>query len=197
MDTKKETRGRKAIAPEQRKAPQATVKVNEVILPFVKELKGNLKNGKVTKKTIARLFNVLNNNWEQVNAADEELSLPDNDYKQLQDEVLHLKDELFKSHQSNATKPLESTERLELVEKYQNERSNVVRLEGQDRSNRSTIRGLKADINRINHLEHDCQALKSNGERCTRPAVASVDWYTHRVEIHVCNQHYKLLKGNH
>ena len=54
-----ETRGRKALAPEDRKPPQATLKINTVILPFVQELKGNLKKGDITAEIIQQLFAVL------------------------------------------------------------------------------------------------------------------------------------------
>lgn len=196
MVTKTETRGRKPLLPKDKKPPQATIKVNDFILPFVNELKGNLKNGKVTKKTLGRLFNVLNNNWFQVNAADEDLfSLSDSNdiaIKGLESEVQRLKDELVKLHRHNAFKPLETTERAELIEKYQTERGKVIRLEGQDRSNKSSIRSLKSKIDRIEHLEHDCQAIKANGERCSRPAVTTVDWSG--IEIHTCSQHSKTLK---
>jgi len=59
MDKKKETRGRKALASGKHKAPQATMKINEFIVPFVTLLKSNLKIGTVNQKTIEKLFNVL------------------------------------------------------------------------------------------------------------------------------------------
>ncbi len=57
-----ETRGRKPLLPNNRKPPQATLKINEIILPFVKELKGNLKNGLVTPRILQGLFDVLKGN---------------------------------------------------------------------------------------------------------------------------------------
>ena len=110
MAIKIETRGRKALSPEDRKAPQATVKINEFILPFVKELKGNLKKGNVTNKTIERLFNVLNNNWKQTDALTEEINL--------KNEVKRLKDELLAVNQTLATKSLDADERLKLKDRY-------------------------------------------------------------------------------
>jgi len=59
MTDKPETRGRKPLPKGQRKPPQATVKVNEFILPFVKELKGNLKNNTLSDETLQRLFSIL------------------------------------------------------------------------------------------------------------------------------------------
>jgi hypothetical protein len=58
---KTETRGRKALPVGQHKPPQATVKVNEAILPLVKLLKGNLKKGLLTQPIISDLVKVANN----------------------------------------------------------------------------------------------------------------------------------------
>jgi len=54
-----ETRGRKPLPEGHRKPPQATVKVNNFILPFVKELKAKLKKSLVTGDTLSQLFDVL------------------------------------------------------------------------------------------------------------------------------------------
>ena len=54
-----ETRGRKPLPEGKKKPPQATVKINDFILPFVRQLKGNLKKGQVTTETIKSLFAVL------------------------------------------------------------------------------------------------------------------------------------------
>lgn len=52
---------------------------------------------------------------------------------------------------------------------------------------------LRAEITRLKHLEHDCQAIKANGERCDHPAKGKVDF--HSVLINVCLQHQtQLLK---
>jgi len=193
MTIKSETRGRKPLPPEERKAPQATVKINDFILPFVKELKGNLKKGKVTKKTMARLFNVLNNNWEQSSALEEQETSQCDDVKRLKSEVQRLKTKLSSDTTDSAVKPLEPSERLELVNKYHAEHLKVVHLESKDMTNKSSIKSLMLKIERLEHLEHDCQALKAtNNERCTRPAKTTVHW--HGVEIHVCLQHSKSLK---
>jgi len=56
---KKETRGRNPLPEGQRKPPQATLKVNKAILPFVLKLKSNLKLNLVSEETIQRLFDVL------------------------------------------------------------------------------------------------------------------------------------------
>ncbi len=65
MPEKTETRGRKSLPLDKKKAPQATVKINVFILPFVQELKGNLKKGKVSGKTLSGLFSVLNGTEQQ------------------------------------------------------------------------------------------------------------------------------------
>ncbi len=56
---KKETRGRKRLAKGKHKAPQATLKINEAILPFVIQLKSNLKMGLITDKIINKLLDVM------------------------------------------------------------------------------------------------------------------------------------------
>ena len=57
---KVETRGRKSLPVDKRKPPQSTVKINDAILPFVKELKGNLKNKTLTPDILQSLFDALN-----------------------------------------------------------------------------------------------------------------------------------------
>jgi len=66
METKKETRGRKPLPAGKHKAPQSTMKINNIILPFVTLLKSNLKIGLVDDKMIKRLFNVLNGESNEV-----------------------------------------------------------------------------------------------------------------------------------
>jgi len=72
MESKKETRGRKRIPEGMHKAPQSTMKINEIIVPFVSLLKSNLKIGLVNEKIIQKLFNVLDgsSNEEQLDAVD-------------------------------------------------------------------------------------------------------------------------------
>jgi hypothetical protein len=65
MTVKKETRGRKRLPPEKKKPPQAPLKINDFILPFVKELKGNLKKGLITEQTLDRLFDILRTGQKQ------------------------------------------------------------------------------------------------------------------------------------
>lgn len=68
MESKTETRGRKRLPEGKHKPPQATVKVNAFILPFVKELKGNLKKGMVSSETLLGLFSVLRGTRQQISA---------------------------------------------------------------------------------------------------------------------------------
>jgi len=65
MKSKKETRGRKSLPVDKRKPPQATVKINNRILPLVMQLKSNLKNKLLTDTILNQLFDVLNGNSEQ------------------------------------------------------------------------------------------------------------------------------------
>jgi len=51
--------GRKAIAPSDRKPAQKTVKLNQMIYPFVMELKGNLKMGLVDSQMMDDLLAAL------------------------------------------------------------------------------------------------------------------------------------------
>jgi hypothetical protein len=70
----------------------------------------------------------------------------------------------------------------------------VIDLENQNRDLKRQPDKLRAEITRLKHLEHDCQAIKANGERCDRPAKGKVNF--HGVEIHVCLQHQNQLMKN-
>ena len=56
---KQKKRGRKPLPADKRKPPQATLKINDAILPFVLELKSNLKNATLTPDILQSLFDVL------------------------------------------------------------------------------------------------------------------------------------------
>ena len=188
MPNKIETRGRKALPPEQRKSPQATVKINETILPFVKQLKDNLKNEEVTQETLRRLFDVLNNDFNK-----DPIFLDDVDIDHTKNEVHRLKDELKKQVQLNAITPLEPSERLQLSDRYHTEHLKVVRLESREKSNEHTIKTLKSKIHSLECVEHNCQSLKANGQRCNRPSKVKANF--HGVLINVCLQHSKTLSS--
>jgi uncharacterized protein (UPF0335 family) len=83
-------------------------------------------------------------------------------------------------------------ERLEKqILKYDAEHLKVVKLTNQLRDAKHEPKALKAEIERLKHLEHDCQCLKANGDRCTRPAKVKTKF--NGVLLNTCNQHAKKL----
>ena len=197
-----ETRGRKPLPEKQRKPPQATVKVNNFILPFVKELKGNLKKGLLTDDTLSQLSEVLQSKSEDQASI---LNNPDtiNIVEPQQQEIAQLKYELsIKDNQivslKNSLKekivaPIKENERGQLTKQYYDEHSKAIQLEGKVRSLESDIRRLKLDYDELLHREHDCMVIKANGEQCTKKAV--IDVIQSRVNLHVCLQHFKILSN--
>ncbi len=197
-----ETRGRKPLPEEQRKPPQATVKINNFILPFVKELKGNLKKELITDSTMSQLFDVLQSKSEHQASV---LSNPDaiNIGKPLKQDIAQLKSELsIKDNQIVSLKdslkakivaPIKENERGKLKKQYNDEHSKAIQLEGKVRSLESDIRRLKLDYDELLHREHDCMSIKANGERCAKTAV--IDVIQDRVNLHVCLQHFKILSN--
>lgn len=67
----------------------------------------------------------------------------------------------------------------------------TVELDNQVRELKRQPDKLRAEITRLKHLEHDCQAIKANGERCDKPAKGKVEF--HGVLINVCLQHQNQL----
>lgn len=59
MTKKKDGRGRKALPPDQKKPPQPTVKINETLYPFVKQLKKEFKANRVSAEKLAKLMAIL------------------------------------------------------------------------------------------------------------------------------------------
>lgn len=59
MSKKKEKRGRKALAPEHKKPPQPTIKVNAFLYPFVKLLKVEYKAKRVDSAKLNALTQLL------------------------------------------------------------------------------------------------------------------------------------------
>jgi hypothetical protein len=59
MSKKKDNRGRKALPPEQKKPPQPTIKINEVLYPFVKLLKREYKAKRVDAEKLNALTRLL------------------------------------------------------------------------------------------------------------------------------------------
>jgi prefoldin subunit 5 len=78
-----------------------------------------------------------------------------------------------------------------LVLERDKSRLKVVELETQVRELKRQPDKLRAEITRLKHLEHDCQAIKANGDRCDRLAKGKVDF--HGVLINVCLQHQNQL----
>lgn len=59
MTKKKENRGRKALAPERKKPPQPTIKINDALFPFVKLLKTEYKARRVDTEKLNALTRLL------------------------------------------------------------------------------------------------------------------------------------------
>jgi len=200
MNVKIETRGRKPLPPEKRKAPQATVKINNFILPFVQELKGNLKKGTVTGNTLSQLFSVLQGKQvQQINVFKdpdavsivEELQIKirklEADLRIKDNQIVSLKESL----KDKIIAPFTENERSLLKKQYNEERYKVMKLDGKVRTLESNIRCLKRDYDVLFHREYDCMAIKGNGEQCTKKAVIDAIW--NGINIHVCLQHSKVL----
>jgi hypothetical protein len=167
MTVKKETRGRKRLPPEKKKPPQATLKINDFILPFVKELKGNLKKGLITEQTLDRLFDILRTGQKQSNHS-EEISV-------LKDKIKKL-DELL----------------LKRVMERDLAHSKSVDLESKVHYWKAKYDDLKRNYDDLLHREYDCMAMTSDGKRCTKKAV--FDTFQNGLLFHVCSQHAKVLE---
>lgn len=80
---------------------------------------------------------------------------------------------------------------LRLAEDRDKQYNRAVALENQVFNLKRQPDQLRAEITRLKHLEHDCQAIKANGERCNRAAKGKVNF--HGVLINVCLQHQNQL----
>jgi len=189
MPTKTETRGRKPLPLDKKKAPQATVKINNFILPFVQELKGNLKKGMVSGKTLSGLFSVLNGTEQQINVFKdpEAVSI----VEELQEKIHALEAE---KRISNSKLDKQQAVSLNLAQEWDKERLNVMQTESKLNGLKSSYRLLKHDYEALLHREHDCMATKGDGQRCTKKSVT--DAIYHDINIHVCVQHAKALAKN-
>ncbi len=83
----------------------------------------------------------------------------------------------------------QSNRNLELVLQRDKEHLQAVKLKGQVLSLKNTIKSQKEELEAMHHKIYDCQALKKDGGRCTRPAKLKTNWQG--VEINVCIQHSK------
>jgi len=186
MPTKTETRGRKPLPLDKKKAPQATVKINAFILPFVQELKGNLKKGMVSGKTLSGLFSVLNDTEQQVSVFNDPGAV--SIVSELQEKIHVLEAEKGISERELAKHQEIS---LKLVQERDKAHLNAVGTESKLEALKSSYRLLKHDYEALLHHERDCMAIKGNGERCTKKSV--IDAIYHDINIHVCLQHAKSL----
>ena len=199
----KRPRGRPSIAPELKKPQQTTLKVNDAIVPLVRLLKSNLKKGLLSDSIISDLMRVANNKklpFKQTTALNDEdlaeqaglIERLTTQNATLSAQVKQLEKQIAQGLQKLST-PVNNSEKWVL--KYDTEHQKLVELEGKLRNAKHEPTQLKAGISRLTHLEHDCQCLKANGDRCSRPAKVKANW--HGIEINVCNQHQKTLKNQH
>lgn len=186
----KETRGRKALPKDQHKRPQKVVKVNETILPLVMELKGYLRNNKLSSDTIQSLFDVLHRKPERNHVPANTIDIL-GENKTLKGEVNRLtiksNKEVIKAAELEGELNKYKAANLKLVQRYDAEHLELVGLQGKRMSNQSTINALKQEVDRLKHLEYDCQALTKSGIRCTRPAKVKSKY--RGIEINTCLQH--------
>jgi len=190
MSEKIETRGRKPLPLGKKKPPQATVKINNFILPFVKQLKGNLKKDLVTEKTLLQLFDVLSGKEEQQTSVfkdPEAVSI----VADIQEKIHFLEAE----KQIIEAKLIEREDiGLKLVKERDKEHLKAVHAESKVESLKSSYRLLKNTHDELLHREHDCMAITGSGERCSKPAKLDVD--KNGLMIRVCLQHKNLAKNN-
>ena len=189
MPTKTETRGRKSLPLDKKKPPQATVKINDFILPFVQELKGNLKKGMVTKQTLSNLFSALNGTEQQESIFNDPNTV--SIITDLQEKILHLE---AKKQIVEAKLIERESIGLKLVKERDKEHLKAVHAESKVESLKSSYRVLKSTHDELLHREYDCMAITGSGERCSKPAKLDVD--QNGLMIRVCLQHKKLAKKN-
>ncbi len=178
MAEKKETRGRKRLSHMKRKPPQATLKINDFILPFVKELKGNLKKGLVTEKTLEQLFFVLQG--AVFNVADDIGELKHR-VSVLETENRVLKDQLDEQKKRS----------LQIVLERDVEHQEAMKIEGRYCALELQYRNLKDRCDALLHQEHDCMAITADRKRCSKKAV--IDITREGLVFHVCLQHGKVF----
>jgi len=189
MSDKRETRGRKPLALDKKKPPQATVKINSFILPFVKQLKGNLKLNLVSDNTLFLLFDVLDGKSEQQPSL-----FKDPETISLVNE-LQAKITLLEAEKRIIDTKLKDREKFNLatIQERDKERLNVISANSKLESLKSSYRILKLNYDELGHKIYDCMAVKANGDRCTKPS--KIDFEQNGIMIHVCLQHSKLLSN--
>ncbi len=190
MAEKTEKRGRKPLPADKKKPPQETLKINDFILPFVKKLKGNLKNKLVTENTLSQLFDVLDGKYDQqssmfkspetvkiVNELQEKIRV-------LEAEKQIIKDKLIKNKDI----------RLNLVQERDNWHLNAVQTKNELENLKSSYRLLKNNYSELLNPEHVCMAIKANGERCSKKAKLDVN--QNGIMIRVCLLHAKRFEDH-
>lgn len=81
----------------------------------------------------------------------------------------------------------QSDRNLEVVLQIDKEHLQSVKLKSEVMSLKSTVRSHNKELEALKHKIYDCQALKKDGNRCTRPAKVKTIWQG--VEINTCIQH--------
>ncbi|MCF7970298.1 MAG: hypothetical protein K9L22_03915 [Methylococcaceae bacterium] len=81
---------------------------------------------------------------------------------------------------------------LKLVQERDKAHLNAVHTESRLEALKSSYRLLKHDYDALLHREHNCMAIKGNGERCTRPA--KLDKIEQGIVVRVCYQHAKIAE---
>jgi len=189
MSERIETRGRKSLPLDKKKAPQATVKINDLILPFVKVLKGNLKKGMVTDQILSNLFSTLNGTEQQENIFNDPNTV--SIVTELQEKIHSLEAEKRIS-ESKLVKQQEIS--LNLVQERDKEHFKAVRAESKLESLKSSYRLLKNTHDELLHREYDCMAITGSGLRCSKPAKLDVN--QNGIMIRFCLRHKNLAKSN-
>lgn len=78
---------------------------------------------------------------------------------------------------------------LDLVLQKDEVNLKAIKLQGKVNSLQSDSKTLKAQLEALQHKEHDCVVLKKDGVRCSKSAKVKINWKG--VEINACLQHSK------
>lgn len=173
-------------------SPKKTVviRIDENLLPIIKEIKQKYQQGQgiesllpvtnnqeetLTTQPSHQIIDLLQEN-KQLKKQNNQLSIKRNEE--------HIKATEFKNQQDNLQKV-----NLDLVLQRDTEHGKVIELEGKCRSLKADLKTKDTGLERLKHLEHNCQMLTNAGNRCTKPAKLKLLWQG--VEINVCLQHSK------
>ncbi|WP_221896949.1 hypothetical protein [Bathymodiolus japonicus methanotrophic gill symbiont] len=81
---------------------------------------------------------------------------------------------------------------MNFVHELDKEHLKAVHADSKVESLKSSYRYLKRTYDELLHREYDCMAIKTNGDRCSKPA--KVDSIQNGLMIRVCLQHKKLAE---